>query len=60
VEQSEKEMVPKKMVALAEVEKEYIQYVLKKVKGNKSRASRILNISRPTLDKKIDEYSNKS
>ncbi len=60
VEQREKEMVPKKLVPLAEVEKEYIHYVLKKVKGNKSRASRILDISRPTLDKKIKEYSRKA
>lgn len=60
VEQNEKEMVPKKLIPLAEVEKEYIQYVLTKVKGNKSKASRILHISRPTLDKKINGYSRKT
>ncbi len=41
---------------LREVEKEYIQHVLWKVKGNKLRASELLGISRPTLDKKIREY----
>ncbi|HZX10477.1 MAG TPA: sigma-54 dependent transcriptional regulator [Acidobacteriota bacterium] len=55
-EKNEQEVIPKKLVPLNEVEKKYIQYVLKKVKGNKSKASRILNISRPTLDKKIGEY----
>ncbi len=42
--------------SLSEVEKEYIQHVLWEVKGNKMRASEILGISRPTLDKKIKEY----
>jgi len=55
-EKKEKEIIPKKLVSLNEVEKEYIQHVLKKVKGNKSKASRILQISRPTLDKKISDY----
>lgn len=41
---------------LKEVEREYIQHVLWKVNGNKLRASQILGISRPTLDKKIKEY----
>jgi two-component system response regulator AtoC len=39
------------------VEKEYIRYVLAAVKGSKTRASQILQISRPTLDKKIKDYS---
>ncbi|HQH46594.1 MAG TPA: helix-turn-helix domain-containing protein [Candidatus Aminicenantes bacterium] len=38
------------------MEKEYIQYVLTAVKGSKIRASEILGISRPTLDKKIKDY----
>jgi len=41
---------------LREVEKEYIQHIIWKVNGNKLRASQILGISRPTLDKKIKEY----
>ncbi|MBD3414903.1 MAG: response regulator [Candidatus Aminicenantes bacterium] len=56
IEKSDKEIFPKQLVPLAEVEKKYIQHVLKQVKGNKSKASRILSISRPTLDKKISDY----
>ncbi len=41
---------------LDEVEKNYIQHVLNAVKGSKTRASQILQISRPTLDKKIKDY----
>ncbi len=41
---------------LEDVEKKYIQHVLNAVKGSKTRASQILQISRPTLDKKIKEY----
>ncbi|MCP2518843.1 sigma-54 dependent transcriptional regulator [Candidatus Aminicenantes bacterium AC-335-K20] len=44
------------LLPLKEVEKDYIQYVLKKVGGNKSKACRILKITRPTLDRKIKEY----
>jgi two-component system response regulator AtoC len=39
------------------VEKDYIQHVLAAVKGSKTRASQILKISRPTLDKKIKDFS---
>lgn len=41
---------------LKNVEKNHIQRVLQETRGNKMRASRILKISRPTLDKKIREY----
>jgi len=41
---------------LKDVEKEHIRRVLQETRGNKMRASRILRISRPTLDKKIREY----
>ncbi|HYA48988.1 MAG TPA: sigma-54 dependent transcriptional regulator, partial [Burkholderiales bacterium] len=44
------------LVTLEEVEKNYIQHVLTAVKGSKTRASQILQISRPTLDKKIKDY----
>jgi DNA-binding NtrC family response regulator len=44
------------LVPLDEIEKNYIQHVLTAVKGSKTRASKILQISRPTLDKKIKEY----
>jgi len=51
-----KRLFPKELVPLKEIENNYICYVLKCVKGNKSRASQILKITRPTLDKKIREY----
>jgi len=51
-----KKFFPKEPVSLREVERDYIQYVLKTTKGNKTKTSQILQISRPTLDKKIKEY----
>jgi len=56
LEIGEKKLYPKQLVPLKEVEKEYIQHVLKATKGNKTRTSQILEITRPTLDKKIKEY----
>lgn len=45
-----------RLVALAVVEKEHIQYVLKRSGYHKSRAAAILGIARRTLDRKIEEY----
>ncbi len=56
LEASEKKLFLKELVPLQEIEKNYIQHVLKETKGNKTRASQMLQISRPTLDKKIKEY----
>ena len=56
LEPAEKKLFLKELVALREIEKNYIQHVLKAAKGNKTRTSQILQISRPTLDKKIKEY----
>lgn len=42
-----------RLKSLAEVEIEHIIYVLEKVGGNKSKASRILGISRKTLREKL-------
>jgi DNA-binding NtrC family response regulator len=56
LEPDEKRAFSDELVALEEVEKKYIQHVLKAVKGSKTRASQILQISRPTLDKKIKEF----
>ena len=39
------------------IEKNYIQHVLDYAKRSKTQASRILEISRPTLDKKIKDYN---
>jgi len=46
----------RELLPLWEIEKRYIQYVLEATRGSKSRASQILDISRPTLDKKIKDY----
>lgn len=56
LESREEKLFSKELGSLKEVEKGYIQHVFKKAKGNKTRTSQILQISRPTLDKKIREY----
>jgi DNA-binding NtrC family response regulator len=56
IESSEKRVFPRELVSLKEVEKGYIQHVLVATRGSKTRTSQILQISRPTLDKKIREY----
>jgi DNA-binding NtrC family response regulator len=56
LEIGEKKLYPKQLVTLKDVEKDYIQHVLKATNGNKTRTSQILQITRPTLDKKIKEY----
>ncbi len=52
----EKSLIPRELVPLWEVEKRYIQYVLEVTRGSKTKACQILEISRPTLDKKIKDY----
>lgn len=42
--------------SLATVERRHVQEVLLRTGGNKSAAARILNISRPTLNRMIKEY----
>jgi two-component system response regulator AtoC len=56
LEPDERRTFSDELVSLEEVEKKYIQHVLNAVKGSKTRASQVLQISRPTLDKKIKEY----
>ena len=56
VDTGKKRIFPEELISLREVEKRYIQHVLNASKGNKTRASQILKITRPTLDKKIREY----
>jgi len=53
----EKKVIPRELVPMKEVEKNYIQHILNEMKGNKTRTCRVLEISRPTLDKKIKEYN---
>ncbi len=48
------------LTSLDEVEKVYIKQVLTQVKWNKVEASRVLGISRPTLNAKIEKYGIKS
>ena len=57
LESEERKPFARELVSLEEVEKDYIQHVLAAVKGSKTRASQILKISRPTLDKKIKDFS---
>jgi DNA-binding NtrC family response regulator len=57
LERGKEKIVPKELVPLKDVEKDYIQHVLNATNGNKTQASKILQISRPTLDKKIREYN---
>lgn len=56
LESRDKKLFPQQLIPLKEVENQYIQHVLKAVKGSKTQASHILQISRPTLDKKIKDY----
>jgi two-component system response regulator AtoC len=44
------------LTSLKEMERRYISHVLRQTRWNKSRASEILGITRPTLDKKIKDY----
>ena len=52
----ERKIFTKELVPLRKVEETYIQHVLNATKGNKTKTSQILSITRPTLDKKIKEY----
>jgi len=45
------------LMSLKDMEKQYIDHVLGFTRWNKSRASDILGITRPTLDKKIRDYA---
>ncbi|BBE16250.1 response regulator of zinc sigma-54-dependent two-component system [Aquipluma nitroreducens] len=45
------------LLSLADMEKNHIRHVLDVVKWNKLDASRILNITRPTLNAKIEKYN---
>jgi two-component system response regulator AtoC len=44
------------LTSLKEMERRYIAHVLKQTRWNKSKASDILGITRPTLDKKVKDY----
>lgn len=46
-----------RLTTLDEIEKEHILFVLNQTNWNKAKASKILGISRPTLDTKIGKYN---
>jgi two-component system response regulator AtoC len=56
LERGKEKVVSTELVPLKDIEKDYVQHVLRETNGNKTQASKILQISRPTLDKKIKEY----
>lgn len=56
LERGKEERISTELVPLKDIEKDYIQHVLRATSGNKTQASKMLQISRPTLDKKIKEY----
>jgi DNA-binding NtrC family response regulator len=49
-------LVTEELTSLKDMERRYIDHVLKQTRWNKSRTSEILGITRPTLDKKIKDY----
>jgi two-component system response regulator AtoC len=51
-----KGQVPEEESSLAAVERRHVQRVLTMTKGNKSAAARILEVSRPTLNRMIKDY----
>ena len=56
VRRSQERGEPSLAARVAQVERDAIQEVLRGVGGKKIRAAEVLGISRPTLDKKLEEY----
>lgn len=54
--QTEESRTEEQVLTLAEVEREYILKILRKEKGNRTRAARLLGISVRNLYRKIEEY----
>ncbi len=54
--QADPGQLTRELMSLKDMEKQYIDHVLRYTRWNKSRASEILGITRPTLDKKIKDY----
>jgi DNA-binding NtrC family response regulator len=55
-QQGDLQIFPEDPITLEELEKKYIAFVLKKAKGKKIEAARILGINRKTLSAKINKY----
>jgi DNA-binding NtrC family response regulator len=47
---------PEKLMPLRDVERNYIEYVLKQTNWHKGKTAELLGITRPTLDKRIEEF----
>ena len=47
---------PERLIPLRDVEKNYIEFVLKQTNWHKGKTAELLGITRPTLDKRIEEY----
>ena len=55
-QQGDLQIFPEDPITLLELEKKYIAFVLKKTKGKKIEAARILGINRKTLSAKINKF----
>ena len=49
-------VMPEKLMPLRDVERNYIEYVLKQTNWHKGKTAELLGITRPTLDKRIEEF----
>ncbi len=49
-------VMPENLTTLREVERNYISFVLKQTNWHKGKTAELLGITRPTLDKRIEEY----
>ena len=49
-------VMPEKLMPLRDVEKNYIEFVLKQTNWHKGKTAELLGITRPTLDKRIEEF----
>ena len=47
---------PERLIPLRDVERNYIEFVLKQTNWHKGKTAELLGITRPTLDKRIEEY----
>ena len=49
-------VMPEKLQPLRDVERNYIEYVLRQTNWHKGKTAELLGITRPTLDKRIEEF----
>ena len=53
---AEELVLPEKLIPLRDVERNYIEFVLKQTNWHKGKTAELLGITRPTLDKRIEEF----